>query len=334
MAPTHLNLIYALKDREIVHISEVERGLKCECSCPACGERLVAKKGQRMTHHFAHQAARNCEYGYESSLHLAAKDILSKAGKMVIPPVYVQFPNSYKESELIYKAKEITFDRVQLEQKFNNLIPDIVVYAGGKRLFIEIFVTHRIDEEKLDKLKKANISTIEIDLSKIDHSITAEELTALLIEENEAKYWKYNSIANKYLEKFYQAADKRNITSKEYALQVYGCPIEVRSWRGKAYADFEDDCLSCEYCISYSLKNGILCSGRQRISTIQDFSTPKDIRIKQSKSTLIARRHDGLLGRLGGKCPYCGSHLVIRMGNFGLFQGCGNYPHCRFTAPY
>ena len=77
----HTNLIYALKDDEIIGIQEVESGLKCGCCCPACGEVLVAKKGEKMMHHFSHYAVNNCEYGYESSIHLAAKDILSKAKK-------------------------------------------------------------------------------------------------------------------------------------------------------------------------------------------------------------------------------------------------------------
>lgn len=199
MASKRLNLTYALKDGIITHISNVERGLKCGCSCPACGETLIARKGQHVAHHFAHQTTKDCEYGYESSLHLAAKEILSQVKKMTIPPVYIHFPYSYKGKILLCKAKEITFDRVELEQRFNNVVPDVVVYAGTKRLFIEIFVTHCVDAEKLDKLRAADISTIEINLSRIDHSVTTEELTTLLIENSEAKYWKYNSLENKYL---------------------------------------------------------------------------------------------------------------------------------------
>ncbi|MBQ5523446.1 MAG: hypothetical protein IIT86_11670 [Oscillospiraceae bacterium] len=63
-----LNLIYALQNGSIVNISDVESGLKCNCVCPACGERLVAKKGNKMMHHFAHYSDANCAYGYESSL--------------------------------------------------------------------------------------------------------------------------------------------------------------------------------------------------------------------------------------------------------------------------
>jgi hypothetical protein len=46
------NMIYALKNDEIVHTSEVESGLKCECICPACGARLIARKGTKVLHHF------------------------------------------------------------------------------------------------------------------------------------------------------------------------------------------------------------------------------------------------------------------------------------------
>ena len=47
-----------------------------------------------------------------------------------------------------------------MEQRYGNIVPDIVLVSNGKELFIEIFVTHRIDEVKLEKLKQANISTI------------------------------------------------------------------------------------------------------------------------------------------------------------------------------
>lgn len=269
MASKNLHLTYALKDGKITPVSEVERGLKCGCVCPACGEKLVARKGRQVMHHFAHYATQNCEYGYESSLHLAAKEILSQVKRMVIPPVYLRFPNSWKGSFLLCDAKEIAFDRVELEKRFDSVVPDVVVYAGEKFLFIEIFVTHCVDKAKLDKLRAANISTIEIDLRKIDESVKTEELTALLVGNSEYKYWKYNAFADKYLRKFYQAADKRSITSGRF---VYECPIATRTLYGVPCTNVKDDCRRCRYCICHSFEGGILCSGRQRIATIQDLN--------------------------------------------------------------
>ena len=131
-----LNLVYALKGDSIVSISEVESGLKCGCVCPACGEQLIARKGKIMAHHFAHRSGKTCSYGYESSLHLAAKEILSKAQKMTIPSVFLHFPDSYKQDELISKAKEIEIESVELEKHFGSIVPDIVVHTGEKSFFI------------------------------------------------------------------------------------------------------------------------------------------------------------------------------------------------------
>lgn len=153
-------LIYAIKDGVATSIENVESGLKCGCICPSCGEPLVARKGAKRMHHFAHYFGHNCEYGYETSLHLAAKEILSKANRIMLPAVYVQFPNSPKAPELYCESKEIEIERVELEKRFQDVIPDVVIYAGGKQLFLEVYVTHAIDDVKLKKLKESDISTI------------------------------------------------------------------------------------------------------------------------------------------------------------------------------
>lgn len=37
--------------------------------------------------------------------------------------------------------------------------------------------------------------------------------------------------------------------------------------------------------------------------------------------------------KLGEPCPECGGDLLIKLGRFGKFVGCGNYPTCRYTRP-
>ena len=329
MAQRQLNLVYALRHGEIVSIADVESGLKCECACPACGELLVAKKGQKMMHHFAHHSGSTCEYGYESSLHLAAKDILSKTKRILLPPVYLNFSGSYKEKELISEAKEIDIEGVDLEKRYNDIIPDVVVYAGGKKFFIEIYVTHPIDDKKLEKIRVANISTIEIDLSKKDKMMTVQELTEILLNNSDEKKWKYNALEEKYLQKFYKVADKRKIVSRGFTLHVDCCPIKSRIWRGKPYANFIDDCIYCKYCISAEGQDEILCSGRQRIARLCDFDISEADRVKSSDDEIDKNK-----GELfnSGYCPNCGGKLVERESQYGAFWGCSNYPHCRFMA--
>ena len=322
-------LIYALKDGVATSIENVESGLKCGCICPSCGEPLVAKKGLKRMHHFSHYSGHNCEYGYETSLHLAAKEILSTANRIVLPAVYIHFPNSPKASELYCEAKEIQIERVELEQRFQDVIPDVVIYAGGKQLFLEVYVTHAIDDIKLKKLKQANISTIEIDLSKKEHSISLEELRSILLDNSDEKKWIYNSIANKYLGYFYAAADQRDVIPRGVTLHVDNCPIKARIWHGKPYANFIDDCHNCKYCISYQAEGGMLCSGRMRIATVGDLRTPENERIDKHNKEIVESKHRAFAK---GYCPNCGGKLVERAGPFGTFWGCSNYPHCRFKA--
>lgn len=268
MAQEQLKLTVALKDGVITKVEDVQSGIKCGCVCPACGEPLVAKKGVKRMHHFAHSTGHNCEYGYESSLHLACKEILSKAKKITIPPVYVTFPDTNKKDELVCSAKEIEIEKVELEQRFRDIIPDVVVYSGKKKFFIEIYVTHSIDKNKLQKLKEANISTIEIDLSKERTTITVSELSDLLLCNNERKKWKYNADANKWFHKFCSVADERKIIKRGLALHIY-CPIKSQIWPDNPYENFCDECSHCKYCISFN-EDHILCSWRRQVSTVDD----------------------------------------------------------------
>ncbi len=324
-----LNLIYAIKDDKIVYIDDVESGLKCGCHCPACGEPLVAKKGNKITHHFAHHAEHNCEYGYESSLHLAAKDILSKTKKFTIPAVYLEFPESSKEPELISESKQIEVDDVKLEKRFDSIIPDVVLYSKDKCLFVEIFVTHKIDEEKLVKLQKANISTIEIDLSKCETTISKEELENILLSDHVNKSWKYNTLSVKYMKKFYQACEELKPTVYGRKKRIGNCPIKNIKWPGKLFVNPGYECENCEYCISINLENTVLCSGRSRISTIKDFKIDISKRIKLSNKSIIESNDKDFSE---GICPNCGYKIIQKSSNFGIFWGCSHYPFCHFKA--
>lgn len=271
-------------------------------------------------HHFAHRSNEDCEYGYESSLHLAAKDILSRAKKIVIPPVYVEFPQSGKPKELLYPKKEIPVDRVELEKRFDDIIPDIVVYSGDKYFFIEIYVTHPIDDEKLKKLKEKKISTIEIDLSKEKRDISVEELSDILLNSSPQKSWKYNAVSEKWYQQFEKASDKMPLTQRGLARHVDGCPIGIRNWNGKNYAYFIGDCTGCEYCFSYAHEGYILCSGRERIATKKDFLISKEERISNSNNPLPKIE----------KCPNCKVQLVRAKKDKGDVWQC---PRCTFYIP-
>ena len=328
MAKKQLNLTVALKDGVVIHIKNAERGLKCGCTCPACGEPLVAKKGKKMMHHFSHHAAHYCEYGYESSLHLAAKEILSHAKRMTLPAVYVSFPNSNREKEMVHGTMEIQIDRVELERRFGDVIPDVVIYAGGKQFFVEVYVTHCIDDEKLAKLKEADISTIEIDLSKKNGITSVEELEEILLSESEEKQWKYNSESKQYLDSLYKAADKKDISYLRRIAHVENCPIEIQCRSDQPYTLYQD-CRNCQYCLSYNYDDGILCLGRRSILTANDLDFSEAELKKDSKMELESYVDFSFAS---GLCPRCGGKLFEGEGKHGSGWCCMNYPYCSFTA--
>lgn len=41
---------------------------------------------------------------------------------MVIPPIYVEFPQSGKSKQLLYPEKKISFDYAELEKRFDDII--------------------------------------------------------------------------------------------------------------------------------------------------------------------------------------------------------------------
>ncbi|MDL2273199.1 topoisomerase DNA-binding C4 zinc finger domain-containing protein [Oscillospiraceae bacterium OttesenSCG-928-G22] len=336
MKAKQLNLVYALKDEALVHISEVESGLRCGCICPSCNARLVARKGAKVIHHFAHHQSDSCQHGYETSLHMAAKEIIANAKRLWLPAVYLNF-DSGRSKEMLSEASEVEIEDVKLENAIDDIIPDIIVTASGKSFIIEIYVTHTVDDIKLAKIKRMNLSTLEIDLSKKDALITKDELRNVVLNETPDKQWRYNAFEELWKKRFLQACEQREIVARGYALHIDNCPIAARTWRSRPYANFTDDCTGCKFFIAHGRKpsyqaddyNGsILCSGAAGIGTVQDFSLSLD---ERRKKYITEQEHEKTNAIASGRCPNCGGELKQRKGKYGEFWGCGNYPHCRFT---
>lgn len=184
----------------LLHISEIlqhESGLRCNCICPNCGERLQAKlpkTKEDFTPRFAHHNAETCEYATETALHLKAKEIIEEEKRMIIPRVVAHYNNLSKE---VSPKREVSFDRVVLERRIGNVIPDILAYKDNRPLMIEITITHGIDDEKFEKLEKLGISTLEIDLSDMDTDFDPSFLRNQIVDSIESKYWVYNAVEEK-----------------------------------------------------------------------------------------------------------------------------------------
>ena len=179
---------------QMVSILNVEKGLACNCRCPKCNEKLVAKigKGGRQPH-FAHQNDSDCQGSYMSALHIMSEQIIMENMSVMAP--------TYKS----VSGKSLRFTKVEVEKRVDrkDLQPDIVGETeDGLRWVIEIKNTHEVDEEKKRKIRQSNITCLEIDVSKQ----TLENLKSFLLESTDSREW----INNPNYEQLYPEIQEEN----------------------------------------------------------------------------------------------------------------------------
>ena len=163
---------WALCEGELVHVSEVDSGLACNCRCPVCDSRLVARKGEILVHHFAHYE-QDCATGAESALHLAAKNIIVSHRGLAIDDfgerVFISFADV--RDEVVYAAENGSRYQVDLEARTKS----------GRRCLIEICVTHAVDETKTAFFREMNLPLLEIVLDRSLHFHSREEFADYLL---------------------------------------------------------------------------------------------------------------------------------------------------------
>lgn len=148
------------QDGQLVSIDKAKAaGLACELVCPACGGPLIAylnttKKRQ----HFGHHSRGPCRFGYETAIHLYAKQLIEQHAKLTLPAVKAA------SGKVLRPLQEVDFDAVLIEQRFHEIIPDVTAIKKDRRLLVEIAVTHPCEERKLQVLAQREIAAVEIDL--------------------------------------------------------------------------------------------------------------------------------------------------------------------------
>ena len=159
------------QSHKIVHVRELSRtrnGAKCDCTCVDCKGALEALQGPVNDWSFRHQTSTTCKGGPMTALHMLAQELLSGDQTIKVKGGEVSYTNATKEwpiPDSRYKA-------------------DVVgVKADDTKFLIEIFVTHKLqdEEEKVKLIRKQEIHSIEIDLSKVDLEISRENLLDLLL---------------------------------------------------------------------------------------------------------------------------------------------------------
>jgi hypothetical protein len=168
---TTIPVTFALHGDDLMHVNDVANGLACGCVCPSCGDRMVAKHGAITIHHFAHEGGSDCAGGLQTTLHLAAKAVLSKERRMVLPALILTATAhdaqgiAHTVSKEALPARSVVFDEVTEEKRLGDIVPDLICKIGGRALLVEIAVTHFVDEIKREKIRALGVACVEIDLS-------------------------------------------------------------------------------------------------------------------------------------------------------------------------
>ena len=241
-----LRLSYGLREGRLQHVSEVQRGLACGCTCPACGDHLIARKGPIREHHFAHAAGHDCRTAVETTLHMAAKEILASRREIVLPNVKIQFPSG---TRTVAEEKRFQLTSVALERRLTDIVPDVIARVRDRPLLIEVRVTHGIEPQKLARIRSIDLSTVEIDLSAAPRDLPRKNLEELVVGPGAHKRWIHNAFAERRLRRMLASATVRETTYRGFALHADGCPLPARVWRGKPYANVMEDCAGCEHAV-------------------------------------------------------------------------------------
>jgi hypothetical protein len=199
-------LSYGLSsDGRLVHVSEVERGLRCGCRCAACGGALVARRGDIRAAHFAHHASAECAGAWETTLHLLAKQVLSGSNRVLLPEAVATVDGL---TERVARAAWFTYGAVREEVDLGSVRPDVVVTGKGRDLLVEVAVTHFCDAEKVAKLRGRDLPAIEIDLSRVPR-LASREQHADQILRVAPRAWLHNAKLSAAEERLRAVAERR-----------------------------------------------------------------------------------------------------------------------------
>jgi hypothetical protein len=190
------NNVYAQNVKgDVIHASEADSGRQ-GYYCLGCKMEMqaVRSKTSKRVDYFRHDpkgvvSETKCTYSDETYRHKLAKEILQRIKRIKVPAVYKYPPKGHPglanlliESMYIEAAHvgiERTFyedesgviyfgSNVDVESRFLIVRPDVTFFDRDNKpiLFIEIVVSHKISTEKLIKLKRLGVDTIQIRIPK------------------------------------------------------------------------------------------------------------------------------------------------------------------------
>lgn len=216
-----VNLTYGLSGDKIVHITDVQNGIACGCLCPECGGALIARQGDVRAWHFAHASGSECVTAPETALHKLAKQWLSDQSIIRMPGGYVVCDGKRCQVTPGVTAK---VDKAHLESSFGSVVPDVYLELIHNNrcleVFVEIAVTHFIDDDKRQKLADIRIPTLEVDLSGVDRCVRPDEFDKIMRKALYGGAWAYHPDIDEWWELYRESERRKSEARKQKAREA------------------------------------------------------------------------------------------------------------------
>lgn len=149
----------------------------------------------------------------ETLLHRLVKLILAQHKKIWLPALSI---HSERQTDVGMLVKETVISKrlahlqtVVLEHRFGRIVPDVLAkQSTGEDLLIEVTVTNRITDERINRISREGCPALEIDIGRMGGRVTRAELEKLVVNEVAGKRWLYHPQSGQLLQDLEQQLDQ------------------------------------------------------------------------------------------------------------------------------
>lgn len=207
---------FAKRDGKIITIhdlTEYEKGLGCNCTCPVCDGTFIARMGEVRAWHFAH-SGEPCDAAKQivNSAYLLAKEAIIAKGYISYPSLYAfcdmsDISRSCHETCRFISYKKANYEKLFDSGKMSVKSIDIINDSNGISTAIiindQLALRLAIDTEyciEKNIVRYENIATIRMDIDDAIYRETTEALYSLITDKTDNKRWIYAPKFDKWVD--------------------------------------------------------------------------------------------------------------------------------------
>lgn len=234
------------QEGRLVSVEEVCRGKACACCCPQCGEILIARQGDVRAWHFAHTNGADCGWAAESALHKAAKQLIVREAALLVPALEARESHRLDDGRLgekclVHPPEVWALTETREEVALGAYRIDVAGTYEGHPVFIEVAVTHLVEEAKREALSSLGVRCFEILLDPYLHTAwTWDTLRQEVLECPGNRHWLFHPELARLREQarceaIAKAFEKPVVASgapERIRLRLFGVPVHLanRGW--------------------------------------------------------------------------------------------------------